>query len=160
MRKRTSIIWSISKDEFAQLVKESTSYRQILLHFGMDNKGGNGRTLKRRIEEELVDDSHIRLRSKTKNARVANSHSYDDIFTANSKVKRAVAKRYIIKHGLINHTRCSKCGRGNEWEGELLVMVLDHINGIPNDHRLENLRFLCPNCNSQTSTFAGRQLKK
>jgi hypothetical protein len=38
-------------------------------------------------------------------------------------------------------------------------MVLDHINGVPNDNRLENLRFLCPNCNSQTDTFAGRNVK-
>jgi hypothetical protein len=39
-------------------------------------------------------------------------------------------------------------------------MVLDHINGVPNDNRLENLRFLCPNCNSQTDTFAGRNVKR
>ena len=37
-------------------------------------------------------------------------------------------------------------------------MVLDHINGINNDHRLENLRMLCPNCNSQQDTFAGRNV--
>ena len=39
-------------------------------------------------------------------------------------------------------------------------MVLDHENGVNNDHRKENLRLLCPNCNSQTKTFAGRKLKK
>jgi 5-methylcytosine-specific restriction endonuclease McrA len=39
-------------------------------------------------------------------------------------------------------------------------MVLDHINGIPNDNRIENLRFLCPNCNSQTDTFAGRNTNR
>lgn len=45
---------------------------------------------------------------------------------------------------------------GPEWQGKELVLVLDHINGIHSDNRLNNLRLLCPNCNSQTSTFAGR----
>ena len=40
-----------------------------------------------------------------------------------------------------------------------LTLQLDHINGINNDNRKENLRFLCPNCHSQTDTFAGRNLK-
>jgi len=39
-------------------------------------------------------------------------------------------------------------------------MILDHINGINNDNRLENLRMLCPNCNIQQPTFAGRRNKK
>ena len=40
-----------------------------------------------------------------------------------------------------------------------LTLQLDHINGINNDNRKENLRFLCPNCHSQTNTFAGKNLK-
>lgn len=41
-----------------------------------------------------------------------------------------------------------------------LILELDHINGIRNDNRLENLRFLCPNCHSQTPTFKGRNKTK
>lgn len=52
------------------------------------------------------------------------------------------------------------CGLGNNWNGKPLVLILDHINGIYNDNRIENLRLLCPNCNSQTDTFAGRNCKK
>ena len=45
-----------------------------------------------------------------------------------------------------------------EWSAT--ISTSNHINGINNDHRLENLRFLCPNCHSQTSTYAGKNKRK
>lgn len=56
--------------------------------------------------------------------------------------------------------KCACCGNTGEWNGRPLVLQLDHINGDNCDNRLENLRFLCPNCHSQTDTFAGRNCKK
>lgn len=45
------------------------------------------------------------------------------------------------------------------WLNKPISLQLDHINGINNDHRLENLRLLCPNCHSQTDTYCGRNKK-
>ena len=45
------------------------------------------------------------------------------------------------------------------WNGKPLVLILDHINGNAEDNRYENLRFVCPNCNSQLPTFTGRNKK-
>ena len=67
---------------------------------------------------------------------------------------RASVRKTIIREKLIPY-ECSKCGI-NEWNGKMLSLHLDHINGVNNDHRLENLRFLCPNCHSQTETYTGR----
>lgn len=68
---------------------------------------------------------------------------------------RGSIKKYIIKHKILDY-KCSECGLGNDWQGKPLVLVLDHKNGIHNDNTLSNLRFLCPNCNSQMPTFSGR----
>lgn len=52
--------------------------------------------------------------------------------------------------------RCMECNSPPIWNGKPLVFELEHINGISYDHRLENLKLLCPNCHSQTEFFRGR----
>ena len=67
------------------------------------------------------------------------------------KIRKATTlKKYIIeKHG----DKCSKCDILNEWNGEPLVLQLDHIDGNSDNNLPTNLRLLCPNCHSQTDTF-------
>jgi Zn finger protein HypA/HybF involved in hydrogenase expression len=62
-----------------------------------------------------------------------------------AKLMRSVAKREYS---------CALCGI-TEWQNKPIVLQVDHINGVHYDNRLENLRFLCPNCHSQTDTFCG-----
>ena len=68
-----------------------------------------------------------------------------------------IKKKIINEYGILE--QCSICQTGNIWNNEPLSLQLDHINGINNDHRLENLRLLCPNCHSQTETFSGKRKK-
>ena len=53
-----------------------------------------------------------------------------------------------------------ECGITDTWQGKKITLELDHINGINSDNRIENLRYLCPNCHSQTPTFRGRNINK
>ena len=51
---------------------------------------------------------------------------------------------------------CAICGMSNEWNGKPLVFVLDHINGDAAYSARENLRLICPNCDSQLDTFKSK----
>ncbi len=76
---------------------------------------------------------------------------------AHSKSRHTI-KRHLLEAGILEN-RCDWCGL-SEWRGRPISIQIDHINGIRDDHRLENLRMLCPNCHSQTETFAARNRRK
>jgi 5-methylcytosine-specific restriction endonuclease McrA len=67
---------------------------------------------------------------------------------------RASVRKTILKENLIEY-KCGVCGIYS-WNEQKLSLHLNHINGKNGDHRLENLRWLCPNCHSQTSNYTGR----
>ena len=70
---------------------------------------------------------------------------------------RYTVKRRLITAGILKNI-CDDCGL-SEWRSRPLTIQVDHRNGNRNDHRLENLRMLCPNCHSQTETYAARNKK-
>jgi transposase len=75
------------------------------------------------------------------------------------KTSRVHLKRKLIQQGILKEI-CDECKLEPWWNGKKLVLHLDHINGLPKDNRLENLRLLCPNCHSQTETYAGKKTKR
>ena len=83
----------------------------------------------------------------------------EDVFVENSTYARHRLKGRIIQQSLKQYI-CDDCGLDGNWNGKKLSLQLDHINGVNNDNRLENLRFLCPNCHSQTDNFSGKACKK
>lgn len=78
-----------------------------------------------------------------------------EIFVEDSSYPRHSIKRRIIEDDLIPYV-CACCGGEPMWQGKPLVLILDHINGINNDNRLENLRFVCSNCDSQLPTYKSK----
>lgn len=96
----------------------------------------------------------VRLNGVDMFKKAANEIPVEKAFVKNSKFTRSHLKTKILKYKLLSH-KCSVCGLEPEWNGQRLTLQIDHINGINTDHRIENLRFLCPNCHSQTPNYAG-----
>lgn len=68
--------------------------------------------------------------------------------------QRRGLKKRLFKEG-IKKNECEMCGI-SEWRGVKIGLELDHINGDSYDHRLENIRILCPNCHATTDTYRGK----
>lgn len=80
------------------------------------------------------------------------------IFAVGSTYSRHSLKSRILDNKLIPHC-CAICGIGPEWRGKSMPLILDHINGVNNDNRLVNLRFVCSNCDSQLPTYKSKNRK-
>lgn len=159
-RKKRSIIWSIDKESFSNLVRNSNSIGEILRFFNLSNKGGNSNTVKRRIIEDNIDSSHIVLGKFSNKGRTFSREKIplEKICVKNSTFNKTHLKKRLIKENVLEN-KCAICGQLPIWNNQKLVLQLEHKNGVSNDHRIENLCLLCPNCHSQTPTFAGRKQK-
>lgn len=152
---RISKAYQISDVEFKEIIASSNSYCDCARKLGMSPNGANSAIqIKKRIAELDCDISHF---SQTANANnISTKYSLQEILVENSQyTARSRLKIRLLNEGLLEY-KCALCGNIGEWQGKLLSLQLDHKNGINNDNRLENLRFLCPNCHSQTETYAGK----
>lgn len=79
----------------------------------------------------------------------------NEVFVENSTYPRHSLKERIKRKKLIEY-RCSVCGIDAVWNNKPMPLILDHINGINNDNRLQNLRFVCSNCDTQLPTYKSK----
>lgn len=149
-------IYKLSDEQFVELLKKSSTISEVLFKLGYTVKGNSWgySQVKRRMDDLNLDYSIFKGKSAVIKTNKLNNVKKEDILKENCKHQRTVLRRYIIKNNLIPY-KCAICGC-TEWQGKTLSLELDHINGVNNDNRLENLRFLCPNCHSQTSTYGSR----
>lgn len=156
-----SILYNYTPAELQKLLDNSDSYSQLLRSIGLNPKGGNPETLKRIIKEYDLDETQLNINRKKLYSKCAigthlkTTKSLDDILS--NKVS------YSSTHSLLNRLfksglkekKCENCGL-TEWMGKPISLQLHHDDGDRNNNSFKNLIVLCPNCHSQTDSYAGK----
>jgi hypothetical protein len=79
-----------------------------------------------------------------------------EVLVEGSSYSRSHLKQRLFRE-VLKEPICEICGQDENWNGKTMSMILDHINGVRDDHRLENLRIVCPNCAATLPTHCGRK---
>ena len=146
---KTKYDWN--KDKIESAVKTSISYIEVLRKLGVNERGRNAETLKRKIKEYNICTAHFTGRARFyKNGK---ERSVQDYFTRNSTLQSSKVRVRLIKEGIVDY-KCAICGL-SMWMGKPIVLQLHHIDGDNHNNSLENLQLLCPNCHSQTDNYCG-----
>lgn len=149
------------KNEILEAVLKSKNLSEVLKILGLRCAGGNYKTLNKYLNIYEIDTSHFETIEEL-HKRIGRSNiptPIEELLIENCPYGRSLVKRRLIAEELLDY-KCNKCGNGGTWMGEELVLQLEHKNGVYNDNRIENLEFLCPNCHTQTKTYAGKKLIK
>jgi Zn finger protein HypA/HybF involved in hydrogenase expression len=151
----------MTEEKLKEAVKKSISIAGALKFMEMSVTTGNYKSFHKKVKLYNIDINHFLGQSHLRGASHQTKKSIpladilveDSMFSNTASLKIKLLKTNLLKY------ECYNCGISS-WKDKDLILQLDHINGIWNDNRLENLRLLCPNCHSQTETFAGRNINK
>lgn len=159
-KQRTSVVWKFSKEEIQNLLDTCATLTDVCNKIGINIRNGSIKSLYKRFKEESFDYSKFRKNNaeRLKQSSLKKTINLEEAFKENSTISRSAVKRFILKNNLINYI-CENCRNSGSWKEKKLSLQLEHKNGVNDDHRLENLCFLCPNCHSQTDSYAGKKTK-
>lgn len=141
------------------LVAKSNSVTEVCFKLYGNKYYGNRQTIKKYISENNINTKHFGINNGGNRSNRFVKKPLSEILVSGSTFNTTNLKHRLYDEGLKKRI-CEKCGQNEWWNGEKISLILDHINGINNDHRLENLRIVCPNCDATLSTFSGKNVKR
>jgi HNH endonuclease len=148
-----------SEGEARLAIASSVCWADALRLLGYPVKGANFRTLQRWAKRWQIATDHFDPHAGRRRASRAREIPLCDVLVEGSTYNRYNLKRRLLESGLIQPL-CEMCGQDEHWRGGLMSLVLDHINGVSNDNRIENRRLVCPNCAATLDTHCGRNLPR
>ncbi len=146
---------TFTKEELQNVVNESHCISNLVSNLGKTNTGAYQRIIKKYLILYNIDTSHFdpykKNRERILKGEVQKSFPIEHWLQYGSDIGSSKLKEKLYNEGL-KERKCEKCNQGEDWMGDKISMILDHINGDPKDNRIENLRILCPNCNAALPT--------
>jgi hypothetical protein len=144
-----------SEAEARSAIAASTSFSAALRKLGLRAAGGNWRTLRKYAAVWSIPTDHFDPNAARKHGVPQVRRPLSSILVEGSSFSRWHLKNRLFEEG-IKERRCELCGQDELWRGRRMALILDHINGIADDHRLENLQIVCPNCAATLDTHCGK----
>lgn len=148
-----------SEKDARAAITSSTCWADALRKLGYVSKGSNYLTLKKYARLWQISTSHFDPNAGRRRASANRRVPLRDVLVEKSPYQRGRLKERLYAEGL-KERRCEMCGQDEIWRGRKMSLILDHINGVGNDHRLENLRIVCPNCAATLDTHCARNLPR
>jgi len=147
---------SYSEEQAREAISTSNSWAGSLRKLGLCSTGGAWRVLKKYAQLwEISTDHFDPARAREMNFRTT-KRPLEELLVEDSTCSRQNLKRRLFQEGL-KEPRCELCGQDENWRGRRMAMIIDHINGVRNDNRIENLQIVCPNCAATLDTHCGRK---
>lgn len=148
---RMSFLDKLSREQIADAIIKSDSFAAALNKLGVSSSSSINRIiLARYTKDHSIPCDHFNEQPLERSAK--------DIFVEHSTAAQSTLRKHY-KRGNYSEYKCSICNLAPFWNGQELVLTLDHINGVNDDHRLENLRWICPNCDMQLPTHGSKRTK-
>jgi hypothetical protein len=148
-----------TEEQARAAVARSRSYSEVLRLLGMRPAGGNFRTVRHYVEQvwRIPTDHLDPAAASAEGLRRREVTPLEAILVEGSTYHRGHLKRRLYASRL-KVPVCEQCGQDESWNGKRMSLILDHVNGIADDNRLENLQIVCPNCAATLPTHCGRNL--
>ena len=142
---------NFSVEELQEIVSDSQTLQEVLKKLGYSSvSGANRKTVQSRLDRYNISTEHFTKGISRGIARIP-----ENTFVKNSDASQAVLRRLYLK-GNYTLYKCSICGQEPFWNGKELSLTLDHIDGDNTNDVLDNLRWVCPNCDRQLDTFGSK----
>jgi hypothetical protein len=151
---------SYSEDEAREAIAASLTYTEALRRLGRCPTG-SARAILRKYAENIwvIPTDHFDPDAARALAFRPERRPLSEILVEHSSYPRGRLKERLYDEGL-KRPFCEFCGQGEVWRGRRMALVLDHVNGVRDDNRIENLRIVCPNCNATLETHCGRKNRR
>jgi hypothetical protein len=144
-----------TEQQVRDAIASARSLTEALRTLGLRAAGGNFKTLRNLIARHGIETAHFDPNWTRRNPRGPAGRPIDEILVIGSNYHRGTLKRRLFREGL-KRRQCELCGQGEEWRGRSMALILDHINGVATDNRIDNLQIVCPNCAATLETHCGR----